>query len=146
MNTFLIIKYLHFVGVFGVVGSLFAEVALIKAEMTHKELRRLAAIDGIYGFSAVVTLTMGMILWLGVGKPASFYSTNWIFHTKLFLFIVIGLLSIWPTVFFLKNRKGDNMELIKLSPLMIRVVKLELIISFLIPLFATLMANGVGQF
>lgn len=146
MNTFLIIKYLHFVGIFGVVGSLFAETVMIKSQMTRRELRRLAGVDGIYGLSAVVTLTMGMMLWLGVGKPAEFYSTNWIFHTKLFSFVLVGILSVWPTVFFLKSRKGEEMELVEIPKRMILLIKVELVLVFLIPLFATLMANGVGSF
>ncbi|MEZ5526744.1 MAG: DUF2214 family protein [Gammaproteobacteria bacterium] len=41
-----------------------------------------------------------------MGKPAAFYNGNPVFHAKLTLFVLIALLSIYPTVFLLRQRKG----------------------------------------
>lgn len=95
MTLEIILRYLHFISIFAIVGSLVSEHFLLKNEMTRAELARMARIDAVYGFAAVVLLAAGLTLWLGsIGKPAEFYTNNWIFLTKLSLFTVVGLLSI----------------------------------------------------
>jgi putative membrane protein len=101
----------------------------------------------LYGLGAVLVLIAGLTLWFWVGKPAEFYTKNWIFHTKLTLFIVLGLLSIYPTVFFLRNRKGHDMDTEIRVPIGIFVcLRLELVLLFIIPLLATFMSLGIGSF
>jgi putative membrane protein len=138
------IKYIHFVSIFFIVTSLAAEYILLKNKMKRKDIRRLASIDGIYGINAIILLAAGFALWFWVGKPAEFYSKNWIFMTKLTLFAIVGLLSIYPTRFFLKQRKGDPDEEVNIPSLVKNVVRVELLILFLIPLLATLMSKGIG--
>jgi len=138
------IKYVHFLSIFFIVATLSAEYILLKKEMTRKEIKRLATIDGIYGINALLLLAAGFSLWFWVGKPAEFYSKNWIFMTKLTLFIIVGLLSIYPTVFFLKQRKGDPDELIRMPSKIKMMIRIELLILFSIPLLATLMSKGIG--
>lgn len=107
----------------------------------------MARIDGVYGLAAVVLLAAGLTLWLGsFGKPAEFYSKNWIFHLKLALFLGIGLLSIYPTVFFLKNRKGNPEEVVTVPSKIFWMLRLEIVLLFIIPLLAGLMARSVGYF
>lgn len=138
------IRYVHFLSIFFIIASLSAEYILLKKEMTRKEIRRLATIDGIYGLNALLLLAAGFSLWFWVGKPAEFYSKNWIFMTKLTLFIIVGILSIYPTVFFLRQRKGDQNETIQVPSKIKMVVRLELLILFSIPLLASLMSRGIG--
>ena len=129
-----------------VVSSVVTEHLLLKAKMTRAELKRLSVIDGFYGISSIIVVSSGLSLWLGgIGKPVEFYTNNPIFLTKVGLFIVVGLLSLYPTIFFLKNRKGDvQSELIELPKSIKIVIRMELLILFSIPLLATLMVNGVG--
>jgi putative membrane protein len=138
------IKYVHFLSIFFIIASLSAEYILLKKEMTRKEIRRLATIDGIYGLNALLLLAAGFSLWFWVGKPAEFYSKNWIFMTKLTLFIIVGILSIYPTVFFLRQRKGDQNERVHVPSRIKMMVRIELLILFSIPLLATLMSRGIG--
>lgn len=115
--------------------------------MTRNELARLAKIDAIYGIAALTLLIAGLILWLAsVGKPAVFYSKNWIFHAKISLFITVGLLSVYPTVFFIKSRKGDPETTIKVPGAVFMCLRLELLLLLIIPLLAGLMAKGIGYF
>lgn len=146
MTAAIFIKYIHFIAIFIMVSSVVAEHLLLKAKMTRAELKRLSVIDGLYGVASIIVVGAGLYLWLGgIGKPAEFYTNNPIFLTKVGLFILIGLLSIYPTTFFLKNRKGENQEeLVELPKSIKMVIRIELLILFLIPLLATLMANGVG--
>jgi putative membrane protein len=138
------VKYMHFLSIFFIVAALSAEYILLKNEMTRREIGRLATIDAIYGISALTLLAAGFSLWFWVGKPAEFYSKNWIFMTKLTLFIIVGLLSIIPTIFFLKQRKGDAGEMVAIPRKIKMMVRIELLILFFIPLLATLMSKGIG--
>jgi len=145
MTVEIILRYLHFISIFAIVGSLVSEHVLLKREMRRSELNQVARIDAVYGLAAITLLAAGLILWLGsIGKPAEFYSKNWIFQIKISFFIVIGLLSIYPTIFFIKNRKGNTDEIVKIPQTIFWMLRLELILVFIIPLLAGLMAKGTG--
>ncbi|GAB4403372.1 MAG: DUF2214 family protein [Microscillaceae bacterium] len=143
----ILVRYVHFVSVFTIVATLFAEWVLLKKEMRPSEIARLGLIDAVYGLSAITLLGAGFTLWFVVGKPAAFYSFNWIFWLKLGLFTLIGLLSIYPTVFFLKNGKKNLPDTpIAVPRLVHQMVVAELLILLLLPLLASLMARGIGSF
>lgn len=147
MTTELLLRYIHFISIFTIAATLVAEHLLLQKELNRKEIGRLARIDGVYGIAALVLLGVGLTLWLGgFGKPAEFYSKNWIFHVKLSLLVCIGLLSIYPTVFFLKNRKGNPEEVVTIPGEIFWMLRLELLLLFIIPLLAGLMARSVGYF
>ncbi|MBV6647159.1 MAG: DUF2214 family protein, partial [Cyclobacteriaceae bacterium] len=91
----------------------------------------------------------GLAMWLWVGKPASFYSENPVFLVKLGLVISLGLLSIYPTVFFTRNkskREGDSQDIVHIPNGVIWSVRIELLLLFSIPLLAILMARGISSF
>lgn len=140
------VKYLHFICVFGVVSAVVSEHLLLKSELSRKEISRLSRIDAVYGLSALVLLGAGLALWFVVGKPASYYSHNWVFHLKLTLFAIVGLLSIYPTVFFIKQRKGDAHQMIQVPKGVILCIRMELLILTIMPFLAVLMAKGIGYF
>ena len=145
MTLELLLRYFHFISVFTIVSSLVAEHLLLKPKMTRQELVRIAKVDSVYGLAVLVLLAAGLTLWLGgYGKPTAFYSENPIFHLKLGLFVLIGILSIYPTVFFIKNRKGNDEDSISIPKSIFWMIRLELLLVFLIPIVAGLMAKGIG--
>ena len=145
MTTELILRYLHFISIFTIVSTLVSEHVLLKKTLNRHEVSRIAKIDGVYGLATLILLGAGLTLWLGgFGKPTEFYSKNWIFHTKLTLFVLIGLLSIYPTVFFLKNRKGDAQDVVQVPSKIFWMLRAEILLLFIIPLLAGLMAKGNG--
>jgi len=147
MTELVIIRYVHFMAVFAIVGALVAEQFLIARTMTRLEIKRIAKVDAIYGMGALAVLIAGLLLWFWVGKPTSFYSRNWLFHTKLTLFIVLGLVSIYPTIFFLKNRKGkDQDSIVEVPNSIFLLLRIELIILIIMPILATMMSLGIGTF
>jgi putative membrane protein len=147
MSTEILLRYIHFISIFAIVGVLVSEHLLLKKEMTRSEISRLAKIDAVYGMAAVTLLIAGLTLWLGsYGKPAVYYTRNWIFHIKLTLFLTIGLLSIYPTVFFIKQRKGKPDETIKIPASVFWMLRLELLLLVIIPFLAGLMSKGIGLF
>jgi len=147
MTELIITRYIHFIAVFAIVGAIFAEQFLVSSSMSRREIKRIANIDAIYGIGALLVLIVGIALWFWVGKPASFYSRNWIFHTKLTMFILLGVLSIFPTVFFLKNRKGKDLDtVIQVPKTVILMLRLEMVLIIIIPLLASFMSLGIGTF
>ncbi len=147
MTLEIFLRYVHFNSIFAIVGSLVSEHLLLKKEVTRAELDRLSKIDAVYGIAALILVSVGLTLWLGsIGKPAIYYTKNWIFLTKVGLFSLVGILSIYPTVFFIKNRNGDPDELVKIPSSIFWMLRLELLLLFVIPLLAGLMARGVGFF
>jgi putative membrane protein len=145
MTIEILLRYLHFISIFAIVGALVSEHLLLKKSLSRSEVGRLAKIDGVYGLAVLILLAVGMTLWLGpYGKPTEFYSNNPLFHTKLTLFIIIGILSIYPTVFFIKNKNGDQEENIAVPNIIFWMVRLELLLLFVIPFLAGLMAKGIG--
>ncbi|HKP95411.1 MAG TPA: DUF2214 family protein [Fibrobacteria bacterium] len=140
----ILVRYLHFLSLIVLCGTLLAENVLIRNSLTRKELSRIASVDAVFGLGAVSTLTAGLLLWFKYGKGTAFYLKNPVFHAKLSLFLIVGLLSIVPTVFFLKQRKGAPEEVVAVPASVSRILRIELAIALLIPLFAVIMARGIG--
>ncbi len=142
MTTDLFIRYFHFLGIFAMFALLTVQHMLLKGQVAAGGMKKIAGIDAAYGASALVVLLCGLGLWLWVGKPAGFYSHNWVFHTKVTLFVLIGILSIIPTMFILKNRKKATA--VDVPKYIVMLIRVELLLLCIIPLLAVLMANGVG--
>lgn len=140
---YVLLKYLHFIGILALFSSIALEHTLLKREMNSAEFARLSTIDLVYGVSAVLVLLAGLVLWLVVSKPSEFYSLNPVFHVKVSLFVLVGLISIYPTVYFLKNRK-HSAPMISVPKSIIMAVRMELLLLLVIPLLAVLMAQGYG--
>jgi len=134
-------RYLHFIGIMGLASTLVMQHLVIATEVTQKELKKMIFLDIIYAICVLITLIAGLMLWLSVGKDASFYSTNWVFHVKLTLFIVIGLLSIYPTLFFKKSKKMGA-EIVKIPKMIIMLIRMQLLLVFIIPFLGALIAKG----
>jgi putative membrane protein len=147
MTLEIFLRYVHFISIFGIVGALVSEHLLLKRSLTRGEISRIARVDAVYGMAALSLLAAGLTLWLsGAGKPTVFYSKNWIFHTKITCFALIGILSIYPTIFFTRNRKGRAEEVIAVPKSIFWMLRLELTLLLIIPLLAGLMARGIGFF
>lgn len=138
-----LIRYLHLTAVVVLIGAIIIENMAVGREITREDARNLAKVDTVYGISAGVVLLCGLALWLWVGKPSGFYTPNPVFHAKLTLFVLVALLSIYPTVFFIRNRKTEHEKLV-VPVAVIRLLRLELVLLAIIPVLAYLMARGVG--
>ena len=145
MTIEVLLRYIHFLSILLITATLAAEYVLVKDKLTRQEISRISFIDLIYGLASVSVFAAGLTLWLGAyGKPADWYSKNWIFHLKLTLLVIIGLLSVYPTIFFLKNRKGNPDEQVAIPSSIKKIITLELLLLALIPILAGLMARGIG--
>jgi putative membrane protein len=110
--------------------------------------RRLQRIDRWYGIVAGLVIASGLArLFLGI-KGAAFYTHNPVFWTKMSLFVVVALLSIPPTIAYVRwsaRRSADgsivlgDAELTRLR----RFLWLQVGVFALIPLCAAFMARGL---
>lgn len=139
----ILVRYLHFLGIISLASGLVVEQFLISRQVSIKEMKKIAAADAMCGISAILILITGTLLWFVVGKPAGFYSGNWLFHTKLFIFLGIILLAIYPALFFIRNRNSQS-SIINIPQSVIILVRIELLLLLTVPLFAVLMARGYG--
>lgn len=147
MTTYILVRYIHFISIITMIACLFLEFFLLKKENSSKELKKIWMIDGVYGMSSITTLAAGFTLWFWVGKPAAFYNENYLIWGKVFLFLIVGILSIWPTVYFFKNRlkNEDEDRIVNIPNHLKKVILLEIILLFIIPMLAVFMAQGFGQ-
>jgi putative membrane protein len=145
----LILAIAHHFAVFAVFGLLLAEVALLTPGMTADRIRKLGAIDGFYGAASVLVIVAGVsrVIWGAAGWE--YYVANWAFWAKMAAFILVGLLSVPPTLAVLRWRKElaanpsftpDAAQVSRLR----RFFTGELIAFAFIPAFAAAMARGYG--
>ena len=139
----ILVRYLHLLGVVILFGTLIIENMAIARKISREDVRNLARIDGIYGASAVVVLICGLYMLLAGAKPTEFYTPNPVFHIKMTLFVLVALLSIYPTVFFVRHRRTEA-DSLDVPVAVIRLVRVELIVLVFIPVMAFLMARGIG--
>ncbi len=140
----ILVRYVHFVSLILLMAAVLGQHLLLKRKVTRREISAVQRLDIVYAVSVVIVLLTGFAQWMWVGKPADFYSSNPIFHTKITLFLIVGIVSIYPSVFFGKNRKGDSEEVVEVPSGIIWSIRIELLLLFLMPLLASLIARGVG--
>ena len=98
--------FLHHLAAFTLVAALAVEFVLIKQELTVPTARKLAATDAVLGAAAGILFVVGLARVFFFEKGATYYFHNHAFLTKFSLFVIIGLLSIVPTLEFLSWRKA----------------------------------------
>lgn len=142
--------FLHHAAAFALVAALTLELVLLKGALDLRTARRLLLADFVYGGSAALVLAVGLARVFFFEKGAEYYFSNAAFMAKLALFVVIGLVSIYPTVEFLSWRRPlregqvPTVTALKLQR-MRTVVHGELVAVALLVFSATLMARGVGM-
>ena len=106
-------------------------------------------VDIIYGIAGIALLTSWIYRVIKFGQGSDFYTENPIFWTKIIIFALVGVLSLYPTITYIlwaiPLRKGALPEVS--SNLVARlklILNIEITGFLLIPFFASLMARGIG--
>jgi putative membrane protein len=143
-----LLAYAHFVCIFALASLLAGELVILRKALPADLFRRLQRIDRWYGIVAGLVIASGLArLFLGV-KGAAFYTHNPVFWTKMTLFVVVALLSIPPTIAYVRwnaRRSADgsvvlgDAELTRLR----RFLWLQIGVFAFIPLCAAFMARGL---
>ena len=96
--------FLHHLAAFALVAALAVEFVLLRGQLTAARARQVLSADRIYGISAGLVLIIGFARVFYFEKGAHYYFHSIPFIAKLSLFILVGLLSIYPTMQFLSWR------------------------------------------
>jgi putative membrane protein len=97
----------HLLAILTMVVFLSSEAALCRAAWLNAQVvERLARVDMIYGIAAVAVLLTGLARSYWGYKGAGVYWAQPLLHLKLTLFVVMGLVSIKPTLTFLRWRRA----------------------------------------
>jgi len=139
----ILVRYLHFFGIISLTAGLVVEQFLISNEVSVNTMNKITVADAICGMGALLIIISGMLLWFVVGKPAEFYSGNWVFYTKLTIFLTIIILASYPALFFIRAR-NSQLSVINVPQLVITLIRIEAVLLFTVPLFAVFMAKGYG--
>lgn len=93
---------LHHLLAFGLVGLLMAEWAILRGLPSADTVPRLSRIDLYYGLCAALLLVVGVLRVIYGAKGPEFYTGSAVFWVKVALFAAAGLLSIPPTLRFIR--------------------------------------------
>ncbi|EFP65891.1 MAG: DUF2214 family protein [Ralstonia sp.] len=145
-----LLAYLHYISIFTLIVFLTAEAVVLRPDMTPEIRKRLGRYDAVYGVAAVAVVVTGVLRVIYGAKGYAFYVHNPIFHIKIGLFILVGLMSIVPTINILRWKKqGKTLPDFVPTPSEIaktrRWVMVESHLIIFIPLAAVLMARGIGM-
>ena len=149
MTTEALLAYAHILAILMMATFLASEAALCRQEWINPAVvERLVRVDMLYGISAIAVLATGLArTWWGM-KGAGWYWSQPLLHTKVTLFVVIGQMSIVPTVRFLRWRKALRATGALPPEAALRstrrLVMIEAHLLALIPLLAVFLARGVG--
>lgn len=141
--------FIHHLAAFALFAALAVEYVLVKGELTAGSAGRILRADMIYGISAGILLAAGLVRVFHTEKGADYYFHSGPFLAKLALFVLVGLLSIYPTVKFLPWRAelkagrvpGSDAAVLRRIKMAIHA---EMAGVAIIILCAVLTARGVG--
>jgi putative membrane protein len=139
--------FLHHLCAFTLVAAVAIEFTLVRQELTVASARRLRVTDAVLGVAAGALLVIGLLRVFYFEKGANYYFHSHAFLTKFALFIIIGLLSIIPTLEFLSWRgaiKAGQVPVVDAGKLrrVSAVIHAELAAIVVILLCAAIMARG----
>ena len=143
------VAYVHYLGIILCFGALLYERMFLKVDLNKKEVINMVVADVIYGIAGLAIIITGILRVKYFGQGGEFYLNNPIFWFKVSVYVIVGLLSLYPTTTYIlwaiplsKNERpviSDN--IVKRFKF---IISTELTCFAMIPFFATLMARGIG--
>lgn len=139
----------HHLLIFALAGVIAFEIGVAKNGLTATDIRRLGKVDLWYGILAGLIVIVGFARANFAAKGWAYYSGNHFFWAKIGCFAIVGLLSIQPTVAYIRWRgalKDDPGFLPRERQIATvrRFLWAEVFFFALIPVFAAAMARGYG--
>lgn len=137
-------RTLHLFGVLGMAAGLII-AALAAGSLATDSAHHQSACQTfrkIYTWTALafaLSTAAGLTLWLVVGKPATFFNNNPVFHAKIALVATLLATQIYPAWFLCRPFAGQS-----IPAAVLRLQKSALPLLLVIPVLAYLMARGVG--
>ena len=144
-----LLAYAHLLAILTLVVFLASEAALCRPEWLNAlTVERLAKVDAIYGLASALVLVTGLMRVFMGAKGAAWYGGNPLLWVKFGLFVVMGLVSIKPTLTFIRWRKQLRASGALPTEAEVRATrKLVMVQAHIIPfiaLVAVFLARGFG--
>lgn len=144
-----LIAFGHFLAFFALAAALVLELALISESLSVETARRIQRADRVVGIAATLLLVFGFLRVFYFEKGSDYYFANTFFQVKLGLFIVAALVSLYPTLQFVRwnSELGQGIAPDLTSSAVKRLksaIHWELVLIGGILLCASLMAKGFG--
>lgn len=145
-----VLAYLHLLAILTMVVFISSEAALCRVQWLNAAVvERLAKIDRVYGIAALAVIATGVVRTVWGIKGTAWYWTNPLLHAKLTLVVVIAVVSIFPTLTFMRWRKAlrnngalpGETEIRKTR----KLVMVQAHLLAIIPLVAVFLARGFGK-
>lgn len=149
MDIDLILAIAHHIAVFSLVAIFAVEFALVRPGLAGPGLKQLGRIDGAYGAVAGIVIIVGIIRVIFGASGWDYYAGNHMFWGKMAAFLLMGLLSIPPSMAIRRWAKGLAESKSYTPPTAEiaasrRFIHLQAGFLVLIPIFAAAMARGYG--
>ena len=149
-TTDLALAIVHHLLVFMLAGVLAFEIGTVTLSIKGDEILRVGRVDNWYGILAGVIIVVGFVRATVAAKGWAYYEVNIFFWAKLATFLVIGLLSIPPTVAIIRWRNAlkSDAGFAPAAEAIRRVRRYlwtEAVLFLLLPVFAAAMARGYGE-
>jgi putative membrane protein len=143
--------FLHHIAAFALVAALAIELVMLRHELNLASARTILVADSVLGVAATAVLAVGLVRVFYLEKGASYYFHSAPFLAKLSLFVIVALLSIYPTREFLSWRKPlkeGRLPAVNVGKLarVRSLIHWELAGILVLILAAALMARGVLTF
>ena len=149
MTTEALLAYAHILAILTMTVFLASEAALCRAEWLNAAVvERLTKLDMVYAVAAVCVPLTGVARVVWGAKGMGWYLSNPLMHVKFTLFVTMALISIKPTLAFIRWRRAlrahgtlptaDEIRSIR------KWIMLQAHILPLVPLAAVFMARGFG--
>ncbi len=136
----------HHLLIFALFGVLAVEFVVVRPGVTQAWIARIARVDLWYGILAALILAVGFSRAVFAAKGWLYYSHNAFFWAKIATFALVGLLSVPPTIAYIRWRRAgappDDAQVRQVR----RLLWAEVILFALLPAFAAAMARGYGEF
>jgi putative membrane protein len=136
----------HHLLIFAIFGIICAEFWAVRPGMSNTTVGRITSLDLWYGILAIAVLAIGFSRAIFAAKGWAYYSHNAFFWAKLGTFAAIGLLSVPPTLAFIRWRKSGLAPSESQVRSARRYLHAELALFVFLPVFAAAMARGYGEF
>lgn len=144
------IAFGHFVAFFGLTAGLVLQIALVKPSPDIETAKRIQRADRAYGLMAGLVLVFGLLRVFYFEKGSDYYFNNTFFWIKIAIFVIVGLMTIYPTMTYLRwNREiaqGIEPTFSESDSIKLRRLLHYQLVGILGVLFcASMMAKGFGM-
>ena len=146
MDIDLILASSHHLVVFLLVAIFAAEFALLRPGLAGSRIGQLARIDAAYGGVAMLVIVVGVLRVIFGASGWEYYVSNYAFWAKMAAFLVMGLLTVPPTLAIRRWLKAGQDYVVPAEEISAnrRFIYLQAGVLVLIPIFAAAMARGYG--